>query len=50
MAWIQHIPKDVQKLYEIHDYHHAAAILAAEFQTNIDIGGCCGCFSIAILL
>ncbi|MGB7985420.1 MAG: BglII/BstYI family type II restriction endonuclease [Terracidiphilus sp.] len=36
MAWIQHIPVDVQELYEIHDYHHAAAILAVEFPTEFD--------------
>jgi hypothetical protein len=26
-----HIPDDIQHLYEIHDYRHAAAILACEF-------------------
>ena len=27
----KYIPKDIQKLYEIHDFKHAAAILAKEF-------------------
>ena len=27
----RHIPNDLKKLYEIHDYRHAAAILACEF-------------------
>jgi hypothetical protein len=26
-----HIPEDIQEVYEIHDYRHAAAILACEF-------------------
>ena len=26
-----HIPEDIRQLYEIHDYRHAAAILACEF-------------------
>lgn len=34
MAWQDYIPKDVQKLYEIHDFLHAAAILANEFPTE----------------
>jgi len=27
----EHVPNELQKLYEIHDHRHAAAILAAEF-------------------
>lgn len=31
MAWQDHVPNILHDLYEIHDYHHAAAILASEF-------------------
>jgi CRISPR-associated protein Csd2 len=31
MSWEDYIPDDLKKLYEIHDYKHAAAILAKEF-------------------
>lgn len=31
MAWQDFIPKDISGLYEVHDYHHAAAVLANEF-------------------
>ncbi len=31
MSWEQYIPEDISELYEIHDYKHAAAILANEF-------------------
>ncbi|MBL7696552.1 MAG: hypothetical protein JNK79_00265 [Chitinophagaceae bacterium] len=31
MSYHKYIPKDVQELYEIHDFRHAAAILANEF-------------------
>ncbi|MCX6007836.1 MAG: BglII/BstYI family type II restriction endonuclease [Chloroflexi bacterium] len=31
MPLIKHIPTDLQGLYEIHDYRHAAAILATDF-------------------
>lgn len=31
MTWEEHIPHDIALLYEIHDYKHAAAILATEF-------------------
>jgi CRISPR-associated protein Csd2 len=31
MVWQDYIPEDLQQLYEIRDYHHAAAILAHEF-------------------
>jgi CRISPR-associated protein Csd2 len=32
MVWRDHIPEDLSNLYEIHDFKHAAAILATEFQ------------------
>jgi CRISPR-associated protein Csd2 len=31
MAWKDHIPNDIANLYEVHDFRHAAAILATEF-------------------
>ena len=33
VVWEEHIPKDIQRLYdsEIFDFHHAAAVLATEF-------------------
>lgn len=31
MPWNNYIPEDIARLYEIHDYKHAAAILANEF-------------------
>lgn len=31
MSWNEYIPKQISKLYEIHDYKHAAAILSQEF-------------------
>ena len=31
MLWKKHIPPDLQTFYEIHDYRHAAAILATDF-------------------
>lgn len=31
MIWKDYIPPEIAKLYEIHDYKHAAAILANEF-------------------
>lgn len=31
MAWQDYIPDDIRDLYEVHDYHHAAAVLANEF-------------------
>lgn len=33
MTWNEHVPADLADLYEIHDYRHAAAILACEFPT-----------------
>lgn len=34
MAWQDYIPKNLQLLYEIRDYHHAATILANDFRTE----------------
>lgn len=31
MGWKQHVPRAIHELYEVHDYKHAAAILATEF-------------------
>ncbi len=31
MNWKSYIPQEIQKLYEIHDFKHAAAILSKEF-------------------
>jgi hypothetical protein len=31
MGWEKYIPEDISELYEVHDYKHAAAILANEF-------------------
>ncbi|MDO9319121.1 MAG: BglII/BstYI family type II restriction endonuclease [Gammaproteobacteria bacterium] len=32
MTWQNYVPEDIQNLYEIHDFKHAAAILANEFE------------------
>lgn len=34
MIWSNYIPSDIQDLYEVHDFHHAAAVLANEFETE----------------
>lgn len=34
MIWSDHVPADIRDLYEVHDFHHAAAILASEFRTE----------------
>lgn len=34
MVWQDYIPQDLQSLYEIRDYHHAAAVLANEFPSE----------------
>lgn len=34
MVWQDYVPEDIKQLYEIHDYRHAAAILASEFQSE----------------
>lgn len=31
MAWQDYLPEDIAAHYEVHDYHHAAAIIANEF-------------------
>ncbi len=31
MAWTDYIPHDIAALYEVHDFHHAAAVIANEF-------------------
>jgi hypothetical protein len=31
MSYTNYIPEDIQELYEVHDFKHAAAILALEF-------------------
>ena len=31
MAWQNYIPEDIAALYEVHEYHHAAAVIANEF-------------------
>jgi len=36
MSWEQYIPEDVSTLYEVHDYKHAAAILAREFPNEFE--------------
>jgi hypothetical protein len=36
MIWQQLIPPDLQTLYEIHDYRHAAAILVTEFPAEFN--------------
>ncbi len=36
MSWQNHLPQDIAKLYEVHDYKHAAAILSKEFPIEFD--------------
>lgn len=36
MSWTDYIPDDIQKLYEIHDFKHASAILAKEFPLEFE--------------
>jgi len=36
MTWEDHIPQDIAELYEVHDYKHAAAILANEFPNEFE--------------
>jgi hypothetical protein len=36
MSWEQYIPEDVSTLYEVHNYKHAAAILAREFPNEFE--------------
>jgi CRISPR-associated protein Csd2 len=39
MTWEQYIPDDIVKLYEVHDFKHAAAIIAKEFP--VEFGELC---------
>jgi len=34
LIWRDYIPEDITALYEVHDYHHAAAILKNEFSSE----------------
>jgi hypothetical protein len=36
MVWQQYIPEDISELYEVHDFKHAATIIAKEFPTEFD--------------
>jgi hypothetical protein len=36
MTWIDYMPIDIKDLYEVHDFKHAAAILAKEFPNEFD--------------
>jgi hypothetical protein len=36
MTWQQYIPADIASIYEIHDYRHAAVILAQEFPAEFE--------------
>ncbi|MDX2249608.1 MAG: BglII/BstYI family type II restriction endonuclease [Bacteroidia bacterium] len=36
MSWKTYIPADIQNLYEVHDFKHAAAILANEFAEEFE--------------
>lgn len=36
MVWEDHIPEELAVRYEIHDYRHAAALLACEFQSEFE--------------
>ena len=36
MVWQQYIPADLTDLYEVHDFKHAAAIIAKEFPAEFD--------------
>lgn len=36
MTWEQYIPNDIVDLYEVHDFKHAAAIIATEFPNEFD--------------
>ncbi len=34
LVWQDYVPREVQDLYEIRDYHHASTILANEFRSE----------------
>lgn len=36
MIWSDYIPKDIRELYEVRDFHHAAAILKSEFPEEFE--------------
>lgn len=36
MTFQEHIPEDIRELYEVHDFKHAAAILAVEFPSEFE--------------
>ena len=36
MEWQDRIPEDIRDLYEIHNYHHAAEVLATSYQQEFD--------------
>ncbi len=36
MTWETYIPDDISKLYEVHDFRHAAAILKTEFPAQFE--------------
>jgi hypothetical protein len=36
LIWSDFIPEDIRERYEVHDYHHAAAILRNEFPREFD--------------
>jgi len=36
MEWLDHIPADIRELYEIHNYHHAAEILAMSYSEQFE--------------
>ncbi len=39
MAWTDYIPDEISELYEVHDFKHAAAIIAKEFP--VEFGELC---------
>ena len=39
MSWENYVPREISELYEVHDYRHAAAILAHEFP--VEFGELC---------
>ena len=36
MSWEEYIPPDINELYEVHDFKHAAAILSKEFPNEFE--------------
>lgn len=35
MSWQEHIPTDIQELYEIHNYRHAAEVLSTSYPSEL---------------